>query len=212
MKNINLIVLFFFFLINNFVSSDSDSEINNSIVVKVGNLVITSIDVQNEIITNLLINNNEITQENINKNKNYAVKNLISKSIKKSEIDKYQIEDYQKKDLQNYILNVAKKLNTDQNGLKEIFKQNNIDYQVFIKKYEIELLWNTLIYKLYRSQTNINLVEVDNEVKKFRENKSAEEIKKLKEDILNLKREKKLDLFSRSHFSSLENTVVIDFQ
>ena len=167
---------------------------------------------QNEIITNLVVGKKEVTQENINNSKNYAVKNLISKSIKESEIDKYQIEDYREKDLQNYILNVAKKLNTDQNGLKEIFKQNNIDYQIFIKKYEIELLWNTLIYKLYRSQTNINLVEVDNEVKKFRENKSAEEIKKLKEDILNVKREKKLNLFSRSHFSSLENTVVIDFQ
>jgi len=212
MKFTNLIIISILVLLNNLIYINLQAQINNGIEVKVGNLLITSIDVQNEIITNLVVGKKEVTQENINNSKNYAVKNLISKSIKKSEIDKYQIEDYQKKDLQNYILNVAKKLNTDQNGLKEIFKQNNIDYQVFIKKYEIELLWNTLIYKLYRSQTNINLVEVDNEVKKFRENKSAEEIKKLKEDILNLKREKKLDLFSRSHFSSLENTVVIDFQ
>jgi hypothetical protein len=212
MKFTNLIIISILVLLNNLIYINLQAQINNGIEVKVGNLLITSIDVQNEIITNLVVGKKEITQENINNSKNYAVKNLISKSIKKSEIDKYQIEDYREKDLQNYILNVAKKLNTDQNGLKEIFKQNNIDYQVFIKKYEIELLWNTLIYKLYRSQTNINLVEVDNEVKKFRENKSAEEIKKLKEDILNVKREKKLNLFSRSHFSSLENTVVIDFQ
>jgi len=212
MKFTNLIIISILVLLNNLIYINLQAQINNGIEVKVGNLLITSIDVQNEIITNLVVGKKEVTQENINNSKNYAVKNLISKSIKKSEIDKYQIEDYREKDLQNYILNVAKKLNTDQNGLKEIFKQNNIDYQVFIKKYEIELLWNTLIYKLYRSQTNINLVEVDNEVKKFRENKSAEEIKKLKEDILNVKREKKLNLFSRSHFSSLENTVVIDFQ
>jgi len=212
MKFTNLIIISILVLLNNLIYINLQAQINNGIEVKVGNLLITSIDVQNEIITNLVVGKKEVTQENINNSKNYAVKNLISKSIKESEIDKYQIEDYREKDLQNYILNVAKKLNTDQNGLKEIFKQNNIDYQIFIKKYEIELLWNTLIYKLYRSQTNINLVEVDNEVKKFRENKSAEEIKKLKEDILNVKREKKLNLFSRSHFSSLENTVVIDFQ
>ena len=212
MKFTNLIIISILVLLNNLIYINLQAQINNGIEVKVGNLLITSIDVQNEIITNLVVGKKEVTQENINNSKNYAVKNLISKSIKESEIDKYQIEDYREKDLQNYILNVAKKLNTDQNGLKEIFKQKNIDYQIFIKKYEIELLWNTLIYKLYRSQTNINLVEVDNEVKKFRENKSAEEIKKLKEDILNVKREKKLNLFSRSHFSSLENTVVIDFQ
>ena len=56
------------------------------------------------------------------------------------------------------------------------------------------------------------MVDVDNEVKNFKKDKSKEEIEKIKKDILNKKKEEKLQLFSRSHFSNLENTVFINFQ
>ena len=210
MRKVNLIIIFILF--NNFIFVNLQSQINNTIVVKVGNSLITSLDVQNEIITNLIINNQELTQNNINNNKNYAIKNLINKSIKSSEIKKYKIKNYNKKDLQNYIENVAKNLNINQSGLKEIFKQSNIDYKTFVEKFEIELLWNTLIFKIYRNQININIVDVDTEIKNFKESKSEEEFKEFKKNILNKKREEKLNLFSRSHFSNLENSVAINFQ
>ena len=44
-----------------------------------------------------------------------------------------------------------------------------------------------------------------------KENKSEEELKKIKENILNKKKEEKLELFSRSHFSNLENSITIKF-
>tara|TARA_B110000971_G_scaffold216516_1_gene251640 strand:+ start:682 stop:1314 length:633 start_codon:yes stop_codon:yes gene_type:complete len=210
MRKVNLIIIFILF--NNFIFLNLQSQINNTIVVKVGNSLITSLDVQNEIITNLIINNQELTQNNINNNKNYAIKNLINKSIKSSEIKKYKIKNYNKKDLQNYIENVAKNLNINQSGLKEIFKQSNIDYKTFVEKFEIELLWNTLIFKIYRNQININIVDVDTEIKNFKESKSEEEFKEFKKNILNRKKEEKLNLFSRSHFSNLENSVTINFQ
>ena len=210
MRKVNLIIIFILF--NNFIFVNLQSQINNTIVVKVGNSLITSLDVQNEIITNLIINNQELTQNNINNNKNYAIKNLINKSIKSSEIKKYKIKNYNKKDLQNYIENVAKNLNINQSGLKEIFKQSNIDYKTFVEKFEIELLWNTLIFKIYRNQININIVDVDTEIKNFKESKSEEEFKEFKKNILNRKKEEKLNLFSRSHFSNLENTIAVNFQ
>ena len=117
MRNTNLKTIFIILLINNFIFSSLLSQINIAIIVKVGESLITSVDVENEIITNLVINNQEITQENINKNKNYAVKNLIKKSIKLNEINKYKIKDYNEKDVQSYIKNIAETLNTDPNGL-----------------------------------------------------------------------------------------------
>ena len=75
-------------LIINFISFDVKSEIKNYIVVKVGNSVVTSSDIMNEIITNLIIEKKEITQVNIDNGKNYAVKNLINRSIKNNEITK----------------------------------------------------------------------------------------------------------------------------
>jgi predicted CopG family antitoxin len=212
MRKINFLSISVLILLNNFIFINLQSEIKNKIVVKVGESLITSIDVQNEIVTNLIIANQEVTAENINNNKNYAIKNLINKKIKRNEINKYEINNYSKKDLQDFITKIAKNLNTNQNGLKEIFKKTNIDYQIFIEKHETELLWNTLIFQLYRNQTNINVIDVDNEVAKIKGNKSEEELKKIKNDIENKRKEEKFNLFSRSHFSNLENTVVINFQ
>ena len=211
MKNLNCIIISFFILISSFVSSNLQSNINNSIAVKVGASLITTIDIQNEIITNLIIRKEEINQENINKNKNYAVKNLINKAIKKNEINKYKVTDFSEKDLQNYITNITKKFNTDKNGLREIFTKHGVSFEEFEKNYQIELLWNTLIYQLYKNQTNVNILEIDIEVKKIKENYNEEELTKIRKDILNKKKIDKLNLFSRSHFSNLENNVVIKF-
>jgi len=212
MRKINFLSISVLILLNNFIFINLQSEIKNKIVVKVGESLITSIDIQNEIVTNLIIANQEVTAENINNNKNYAIKNLINKKIKRNEINKYEINNYSKKDLQDFITKIAKNLNTDQNGLKEIFKKTNINYQIFVEKHETELLWNTLIFQLYRNQTNINVIDVENEVAKIKVNKSEEELKKIRNDIENKRKEEKFNLFSRSHFSNLENTVVINFQ
>ena len=197
---------------SNLLFVNLQSQINNFIVVKVGNTIVTSVDIQNQIITNLIVNKQELTQLNIDKNKNFSVQSLIRKSIKKSEIDKYKITNYNPADLQKYIENVAKNLNTDQNGLKEIFKQAKIDYDSFVENYKVELLWNTLIFSLYQNQTNINMVEVNNEIENLKENTNNDELKKLKEAVINRKREEKFQLFSRSHFTNLENTININFQ
>tara|TARA_B100000767_G_C19731805_1_gene522058 strand:+ start:142 stop:780 length:639 start_codon:yes stop_codon:yes gene_type:complete len=212
MKKFNYIVIFTLVLVNSVIVSKLQANINNNIIVKVGDSLVTSLDIKNEIITNLLINKKEITQENINNYKNYAVKNLINKTIKKSEINKYQIKNFNKKDLQDYIDNIAKNLNTNPNGLRKLFKNNSIDYEIFVESFRIELLWNTLIFKIYKDQTNINIVEIDNEIEKIKENKSEEELKEIKKKILDQKKQEKLSLFSRMHFSNLESSVGVNFQ
>jgi len=63
-KKILSLLFFLFLLINSFFLPVS-SELNNKILVKVGSEIITSLDLQNEIITNLVINKQEINQENI---------------------------------------------------------------------------------------------------------------------------------------------------
>ena len=309
MTNKVLIAVSIYFL-STFAFSDLESQIKNRIVVKVGNSLISSIDVQNEIITNLVLSNQMITQENINKNKDFSLKNLINKSIKRNEINKYKVKKFSKKDLEKYIQDIAKKINTDVDGLREIFKIHNIDYNLLVKNHETELLWNSLIFSLYQNQMNINIVEVENEIENTRNiNKTeynlseieitklgynentrekileqikingfeetakkisisstakkggligwvaeesltkqySEEIKKiqiedislpilsknsvsfikindirndkndvneiaLKNQILEQKKQEKLRLFSRSHFSNLENTILIIFQ
>tara|TARA_B110000211_G_C13749251_1_gene408060 strand:+ start:5 stop:643 length:639 start_codon:yes stop_codon:yes gene_type:complete len=212
MKKTSLIILSIFILINNLVFLNLYSEIKNNIVVKVGESLVTSIDIQNEIITKLIINRQEITQENINSSKNNAVKKLVNKLIKKNEIKKYEIVNYNKKDLENYVDKVAKNLNTNIIGLKKIFNQTGINYEYFVENHRVELLWNTLIFKIYRDQINVNIIDVENEIEKIRVNNNNVDLEKVKKDILDQKKGEKLNLFSRSHFSNLERTTVINFQ
>ena len=166
-------ILCFSFLVltSSFFFTDIKSEIKNIIIVKVGKSLITSVDVENEIITNLLINNQEIIQKNINTNKDFAIKNLINKSIKKNEINKYGIKDYSKKDLELYIESIAKKLSINLKDMPQIFRKNNINYDLFVEKHKIELLWNTLIYQIYNNQINVNVIEVQNDLKKVADEK-----------------------------------------
>ena len=157
----NLSILFLIFI---FSFSNLNSKISSTIVVKVGNSLVTSSDLENEVLTYLIINQREITQENANDYKKFALKNMINKLIKQNEIKKYKITDYNMDDLRNYQKSIAKKFNTDINGLKKIFAQNNIDYSSFVQKYKTELLWNTLIYAIYKNQINVNIFDVENEI------------------------------------------------
>ena len=212
MINLKKKLSIFIILFSNFFFYSANSELNNKILIKVGNEIITSLDLQNEIITNLVINKQEINQENINQLKDFSVKNLINKKIKLIEIKKYKVKDYNKKDLNDYLLNIASsRFETNIPGLRDIFKKNDIIFDSFSKNFEIELLWNTLIFNMYKSQTNINLVEVENELNKFKDNKTIEELTEIKKKILDQKKQEKLNLFSRSHFSNLENSIQINF-
>ena len=204
-----------FFLIFVFVLSSlpiSNAEIKNSILVKVGNEIITSLDLRNEILTNLIVNKIDINQENIDASKNLAIKKLINKKIKRIEITKYKITDYNKNDLQKYLSNISNLFETNSSGLKKLFETNNINYDTFIYNYETELLWNTLIFRIYSNQTNINIIEVENELEKIKKDKVDLDPEEIKKQIINTKKQEKLNLFSRSHFSNLENSTNIEFK
>ena len=143
------------------------SNIENSIVAKVGNEIITSIDVENEVRTILFLSNKELNQKNFNQTQNLAINSIIKKLIKKSEIDKYDVKDYSENDLSNFKRRLYKQLNTNnEDSLKDIFLQNKINYEIFVDKYRTELIWNTMIFLIYKNQININIMEVENELKK----------------------------------------------
>ena len=184
-------------LTSNLFFTNTEAEMQNKIIVTVGGSLISSIDIRNEIITTLLLTGQEVNQENINKNKNFAVKSLIKNTIKRNEITKFEVSEYSKEDLNNYLREIAKKFNTDVNGLRDFFKIHELSYVEFVGVQKTQLLWNTLM---------------ENEVKKLVDKGEKIDTDKLKKKILFKKKNDKLGMFSRSHFSNLENTVSIKFQ
>lgn len=81
------------------VINSSNSSIENKIIVKVGNEIITLFELENKINTTLILTNQEINQKNINKIKNLSLKKLIDNKLKQNELKKYGLK--KKKQISN---------------------------------------------------------------------------------------------------------------
>ena len=197
-----------------FLSSGSYAAINNSIVAKIGDKIITSLDIENEIKTILVISKQDLNQTNVERTKRFAVQSLIRSSLKRGEIEKYNITLYNEADLNLYLKNIANNLNLKKKDLKNFFISNDLNYEIFVEKYKTELLWNTLIFSLYKNQITINSVELERELSKALEKNKNSDIKseEIRENIINKQKQDQLNLFSRSHYSTLENTVLVNFK
>ena len=190
------------------------AEIKNSIVAKIGNEIITSIDIENEIKTILVLSKKKLNQDNIEKTKNFAVQSILRNTLKRGEIEKFKITTYNERDYIEYLKKVASSLNLKVNELDDFFKINDISFEVFKDKHKTDLKWNSLIFWLYKDQITVNTIEVEKLLTKSIEKNQNMNLnkEKIKEDIIKKKKQDKLNLFSRSHYSTLENTVLINFK
>ena len=163
MKKIYLnLILLFISLIPNFTHA-----LQNQILIKVGNEIITSLDIQKEY-RYLISLNKEL--ENIGEEQiiQIAKDSLIREKIKRKEILNYVEKiEIDKKFLDPLIKNVYLRLemkNIDE--LKIHLNKFNINFNSFKEKIIIEALWNDLIFAKYSSKVQINLDEIRKEIQK----------------------------------------------
>ncbi len=159
-----------FFILALFFSGNLLSNIENKIVLKVENQIITDFEIKNKILTSLVLSNEEINQNNINKLKKDALNTLIDTKIKKIEVTKYNIEKDISK-IESYIDSIY----TDIPSLRKKLSENNLDYELFYEDLAIQFMWQELIYNIYSKRiNNIDFNSMDNEITKYIE--SASEI------------------------------------
>ena len=170
----SFIIFIYFFII--YSSSIEAKKNNNFIVAKIGQDIITQYELINEIRSTLFINNEQINQESINRVKEYALNSLVERSIKKIEIKKYKVNDYSKKDLNNYVRDLAKRLNFDLKNINDVFSNNNLDYELLQEAVITNLKWNTLIFRLYKNQISVNVISIENMLKQEVEKKIISEV------------------------------------
>ena len=115
-KIINYLFIIFFL----FQFSNVFSKISNSIVITVGNLPITYLDLVKEMRLIAIVSNNKIEDSNKEQIKNIAAKSLIKRKIKEIEIEKYSIKNFNKNDLKKLISQTSINLGTNEDGLKKI--------------------------------------------------------------------------------------------
>ena len=204
-------IIIFFLLQNKIVHS----QINNRIIISVGDYPITTIDLLKEIKLIAILSGTDINENNREQIKGLAVKSLIKRNIKENEIKKRNIYKYNKNQLNALILNTSKKLGVDQQGLKQILERNNLNYRELIKRFETDLKWNYMIFQIYKNKISLNAAEIENKiqikVESLKDNSDQTEINLIKEQIINQEKEKKLKMFSNMHFSNLERSIQIKF-
>jgi len=140
----------------------ADSSIQNKIIAGVENEIISSYELKNKIMTNIVLNNKTLNQENINKNKKHALKALINYKLKKNELKKFNFSKTINADA--YIKKLAGQYNTSPQGFKEIFLNNNLNYDLYLEEIKTELAWQQLIINLYGKKTDVNKKEIDEEL------------------------------------------------
>ncbi len=154
-----LFVIFFLFQ-----TSQVFAKISNSVVITVGSLPITHLDVIKEMTLVSILSGNRIDDSNKVQIKNIAVKSLIKRKIRELEINKYGVKNYKKSDLENLIKKASINLGIDKEGLKRIMTSNNLDFKYLEKKFEIDLKWNSLIFNLYKNKVVLNMSEIKEKI------------------------------------------------
>ena len=162
-------ILFVFVIL--FISSFKiEAEVNDSIFATVGNKVITRSDILNEIKVILITTGETFTNDRLDFLQASAVKTLIKRNIKEIEISKYPNLQYDKNELRQTLKTLSTSMNIDEDTLENTLVNNELNINTFTNIYKIELLWNKLIFELYKDQISINMNEIDDQLK-FYENK-----------------------------------------
>ena len=188
---------------------------NNKIIITVGKYPITHFDLFKEVKMISILSNSEINENNREQIKKLAIASLIKRKIKISEIEKLGIKNYSKRDLEQLIQNTSRGIGLDKNGLKELLKRNNLSFDSLVKKFQIDLKWNSMIFQIYKNKISLNTIEIENkinlELKNLEDKNDEKKIEMIKQNIVSQEKNKKLKMFSNAHYSNLERIIQIKF-
>jgi len=162
------IIVTLFFLLFFFISKPLSLE--NKILFKINNDIITSIDIEEEYRYLLALNNNlkKLSQNEIIE---ISKKSIVKEKIKIIEINKnFKNPKIPDEILQQILKNFYTRLNINNlDDFKKYLKNNNVKYQNVKNKIEIESLWNELIIAKFSSKIQINENEIRNNLIKNQE-------------------------------------------
>lgn len=167
--------IFFCLIVSLLFFTKANAAIEDSLFITVGNTPITKSDVVNEIKKILILNNQNFTEDKKTQLQEIAIKSIIKRSIKEIEIEKYKTLEYKQIDLEIEIKKITTDLNIDLDTLKNIFLNNGIDFADILDQMRTELLWNTLIFELYKDRISINVDEINEQLKLIQNKKKVKE-------------------------------------
>jgi peptidyl-prolyl cis-trans isomerase SurA len=166
--------------------------LENKIILKVDNEIITSLDINREIkyLSTLNPSIKSLSKERL---RSIGKNSLIKEKIKKKEILKYMKEiNIDQKFLKELIRDRYEKLNfKTENDFLEYLKFNQINIEEIENKFSIEAIWNQLIYSKFSSQLKINKKDLEKKI--IERNNSTNKSYLLSEIFFNINNKSELE-------------------
>ena len=156
------IITYLIFII--FFSTNSTLSIENKIILKINNSIITNLDVVNEANYLQALNPN---LQNLEKNKilEIAKNSLIREKIKEIEILRSSTRSINSDYLESLIKSIYTNIGfKNKNEFIEHIEKFNINIQTIEKKISDETLWNQLIYKKFFSKVKIDQEKIKKDI------------------------------------------------
>ena len=182
-----------------------ETSIEDGLFVTIGNRAITKLDVVNEIKIILILNNMSYSDDNRKILQDMAVKSIIKRNVREIEISKHDFLEFSENDLINKLNKLADNLNMDINTLKNICITNELDFSIIEDQIKTELLWNSLIFYLYRNRISVNFEEIEEQLKLSQNRKEISEFL-ISEIVLKSVEKDKLE----SKIEEIKNKITIE--
>ena len=157
----------YFIILLMFVFSNNSLSIENKIIVKVDNEIITFVDILNEI-NYLKALNPEINKLDADKIFQISKKSIVREKIKKIEllkrIEKIEVEE---KYLDKLINSAYSRIGIkSKKEFEKHLDKYNIDSNTIYQKFSIEALWNELIFFKYKDKVKIDQEKLRDQISK----------------------------------------------
>ncbi len=196
------------FLFNNFNYLQSN-EIK--IIKKIGKEIITNIDIENEYKYLISLNSN---YQKLEKDKiyNFAKESLVREKIKEIELKKYFELGVQDNFLNDKIGELYQNLGfSNTEDFQTYLNKFDLRIEEVVRKIEIELKWNKLIYDKYKDQIIINKDVLKKKIIEESKNKNIYNLSELIFTVENEKENEKKNLEVNKSINEIgfENTVLI---
>jgi peptidyl-prolyl cis-trans isomerase SurA len=150
-----------------FIFNTSSISLENKILIKIEDQIITSLDINNEY-KYLVALNPDIKKSDKNEIIKLAKRSILHERIKKIEIEKnFNNPKLPKKFIEEILKNIYSKIGISSlDDFKKYLINNNIDFENVKNKLKIEALWNELILIKFSSKVKINEKELKERIKK----------------------------------------------
>ena len=163
-KNIKLSITTI--LLSIFLLTSSNAELNNKVIISVGEEIITNYDLDKEINYLNVITVGQIKELDDQESKKIAIDSLIKDKIKITALSNYNNIIIKDELLNNQIIKTSRNIGFRSfENFTTFLKFQEYELDEYKKKVLLELQWNQLVYQFYRNQIVIDKKKIDEKLK-----------------------------------------------